>query len=280
MRCAAALIVMISAAKVSPALAADPLVPYMPNPGGTPVALLSSGLDYTDPAIAGRLARDGEGEMIGWDFAENDARPYVKSANDTPAAWGGDGTALARRLIGTSPAQPPVSLIPIRINPADPVTVAKALAFAAQTPARTVIVPASSESTADWEPFRLAAEHFKQLLIVVPASASAQATGSASGYPAAFRLANVLAVGSWQAGTPAPAEGGTADVLLAGSYRPHEVAVAAWPSIHALLAAVQAGDRSGAERKAALLTAQALRACGEEPGLCRPTKPGPSGANR
>ncbi len=45
------------------------------------MVLLTRGLDYTRPEIAKLLARDGEGELIGWDFVDNDNRPFVKGAD-------------------------------------------------------------------------------------------------------------------------------------------------------------------------------------------------------
>ena len=77
----------------------DPKVPAGIDPGLQPIAILTTGIDYTDPAIAARLARDGEGELIGWDFTENDRRPFAASPNTTPPNWGGDGTVLVRRWL-------------------------------------------------------------------------------------------------------------------------------------------------------------------------------------
>ena len=56
----------------APALAADPPVPLGQDAGGTAVAFMTTGIDYRDPAVAKALARDGEGELIGWDFVDDD----------------------------------------------------------------------------------------------------------------------------------------------------------------------------------------------------------------
>jgi hypothetical protein len=64
---------------------ADPPVPPGRDPGGVAVAIIGPGVDYTQPDIAARLARDGEGEIIGWDFVDNDRRPFEKGSILGPA---------------------------------------------------------------------------------------------------------------------------------------------------------------------------------------------------
>lgn len=46
------------------------------DPGGVMVAVIGPGIDYTRPGIADRLARDGEGEIIGFDLVDRDRRPF------------------------------------------------------------------------------------------------------------------------------------------------------------------------------------------------------------
>lgn len=105
-----------------------PPVPIGTNPGGVKVAIIGSGLDYTRPEIAARLARDGEGEIIGWDFVGDDRRPFAS----TP-----DGAS--RILLSEGQA---VSLVVIATNFADPLLIAKALRYAAQSPARIIALQA------------------------------------------------------------------------------------------------------------------------------------------
>ena len=55
--------------------AAQPKKPKLPpglDPGGVAIVLLTTGIDYTKPELAVRLARDGEGELIGWDAVDGD----------------------------------------------------------------------------------------------------------------------------------------------------------------------------------------------------------------
>jgi len=151
----------------APAYALDPKPPVGIDPGLEPVAILTTGIDYTDPVIAKRLARDGEGEPIAWDFVDGDTRPFAASPNTTAANWGGDGTVFMRRLLAHS-GMPRHSIIAVRINPADPASLARALLFVSQTRATQVAVPMWSQEAGDWEPLRLTAQRLPGLILSVP----------------------------------------------------------------------------------------------------------------
>jgi hypothetical protein len=218
----------------------DPPLPPGRDPGGVAIALLGTGIDYTVPDIARRLARDGEGELIGWDLVDNDNRPF-RSGRAAPDAGAWDASATA---LGLAMGAPGRRIVPVRIDPGDARSLARAVAFLAQTPARIVVVPAWSRRQGDWEPFRDAATHFKDLLFVVPAGDDATGADREPAWPAAFRLANALVVAASPAdgGTPGPAgEGGmqTADALVA---LPRTETVGDPPPPRASLAAAVAAD--------------------------------------
>lgn len=188
MRLHAAILSVLAAAVLgvsSEAQEAKPRVPPGRDPGGFAIALISTGIDYTIPEIAQRLARDGEGELIGWDLEDKDRRPFDKSKGGTAAEWGGDATLIASLLLAPRTSR----LIPVRADPREPASVARAIAFVAQTPARIAVLPMWGTAREDWEPLRQAAERFKGVLIVVPAGQGGQAV-----YPAALGLDNVLAI--------------------------------------------------------------------------------------
>ena len=167
------------------AKSADPKVPPGNDPGGEPIALITRGIDYTLPKIAARLARDGEGELIGWDVVDDDSFPF--------AANGGGDTPLAGDLVGLPQGERSVTLLVVRADPASPVSLAKALAFVTRTPARRVLVPFWSTQREDWEPFLQAAQHFKDLKIVVPACAASPAGAGAAIYPRDLGEPNIVA---------------------------------------------------------------------------------------
>jgi hypothetical protein len=80
----------------------------------------------------------------------------------------------------------------VRINPADPASLARALVFVSQTRAKVVAVPMWSGALAEWEPFQKAAAHFSGLEIVVAQCEAA--TPEHPVYPAAFDLPNLRKV--------------------------------------------------------------------------------------
>jgi hypothetical protein len=164
-----------------------PKLPPGTDPGGIAIAFLTTGVDYTRPEVARLLARDGEGDLIGWDFVSNGNRPYAVGPNGTPGNFGGDGSAFARLLGGAGA----VRLIPIRVDPAQPSSLAQAVSFAARTPARLLLVPMWTGEASQWEPFREAAMKHPTILIVVPALS--QAADRAPMHPASG-LDNVLVV--------------------------------------------------------------------------------------
>lgn len=105
-----------------------PRVPPGIDPGGISVAIIGDGLDYTRPEIARRLARDGEGEIVGWDFIDEDRRPFGRCA--TPC----DPQALAPLL------REPARLIAIRASMAAPQSLVRAMQLASQVEARAVLL--------------------------------------------------------------------------------------------------------------------------------------------
>lgn len=159
----------------------DPRLPPGTDPGGVALALISTGIDYTLPEIAGRLARDGEGQLIGRDFVDDDPLPYASAEGDQ----GGRGAVIARAILAEAPS---TRLIPVRIDPQKPGSVSEALAFVARTPARAALVdPVGSDGEGDL--MRKAAQEARHLLIVIPAAG------------ALADLENVLAVASRNGGT-------------------------------------------------------------------------------
>jgi hypothetical protein len=173
----------------------DPKVPPGRDPGGVAVALLTSGIDYTIPEIAGRLARDGEGEIIAWDFIDNDNRPFDVAGGQKPPNRGGDASDLVAHMANAA-GNSAVRIVSARVDPADSGTLARAIAFVARTPARVVGVPMWSDRAEDWELFRQAASYFSQLLFVVAAGDGGRDIDREPVWPAAFKLSNVLVVTS------------------------------------------------------------------------------------
>lgn len=168
-----------------------PPVPPGKDPGGIAIALVSSGVDYTQSDISKRLARDGEGELIGIDLVDGDHRPWAPFSATAPLPEGGNGTENARQVLSIYRYG---RLVPIRVRPDDAKSLAMALSFAASTPARIVVVPMWSGKAETWQPFREAATHYKDLLVIVPAGDPEAVAAARPQWPAALRLPNIVSV--------------------------------------------------------------------------------------
>ena len=230
-------------AELAAAQARKPKLPAGLDPGGVAIAILSTGIDYRATDIAQRLARDGEGDLIGWDLVDRDNRPFNAAAAETPLALGGDADALVRAM-----GQPGRRVVPVRIDVRDPVSLAKAASFVAQTPARVVVVPMWTSNADQWASFGMAIKAFPDLLFIVAAGDEGRDIDREPVWPAAFGQGNVLVVSAPLAEAPAQA---------------------ARPNIgpKTVAAIVEGADNS---RMAAVLAADALAGCG--PQLVRRAK--------
>ncbi len=167
-----------------------PPVPPGRDPGGIAIAMIATGIDYTHEEIRDRLARDGEGDILGLDLIDGDNRPYAATSLPGNEA-GAIDTILARRILSTYRH---ARLVPVRVDLNDKLMLARALAFTAATPARIVAVPFWGDDKETWEFFRQAAEQIPDQLLILPAGdADAVAQGRPQ-YPGALNLKGALIV--------------------------------------------------------------------------------------
>ena len=136
---------------------AKPRLPPGRDPGGALIGLITSGIDPTRGEVARCLARDGEGELLGWDLVDRDRQPF----RSAPPAQLGD-----EMLFQTLPCDGRVRIAPVRVDPADPVSYGKALAFFFTTPVRVVVIP-TSVPPMHWTALLQAATEFDDLLVLV-----------------------------------------------------------------------------------------------------------------
>jgi hypothetical protein len=147
---------------VSTACAQQPLKPKLPpgrDPGGALLGLITTGIDPTLPSIARCLARDGEGELLGWDMVDRNRQPYRRAIPDVPSD---------EAVFASLPCNGQLRVAPVRVDPADGITLGKALAFFSTTPARVVLLSESSRPQ-DWAALGQAAAAFPQLVVILPA---------------------------------------------------------------------------------------------------------------
>ncbi len=162
---------------------AQPRKPHVPigiDPGGVMIVIAAdTGFDYTQKDIAGRLARDGEGELIGWDFVDEDRKPYA------PAASAPQSTDLARSILAETPL---ARLAVFRAKPGDKIAIGRLAVYAARSQSRIALVVSASTERSDWEAFTEAVAHYKGMLVIVPSDPAIPP------YPAALGLENILTV--------------------------------------------------------------------------------------
>jgi hypothetical protein len=226
-----------------------------PIPPGPPtrlqaVALLSSGIDYTRPGIAAKLARDGEGEIIGWDAIDGDRKPFLR-----------DGPAT--RLV----AMAPTLVAPFRLDLTSADSWERAVSTLARTPARVAVVavpPSKTASRGRWDALFAA---MPQILFIIPAD---------DGQSDPTIAANVIVVAT----LPVAAKSG-ADLILAAAAATREAPLSSdLPNTAEEAAILLPGvfactdlrsAKSPADVKTALIAKAAKGTLGSPPllGLCR-----------
>ena len=209
------------------------------DPGGVAIAILSTGIDYPSPRSRSALRATARASSIGWDLVDGDNRPFNATAADTPAAWGGDGNALRRHIVDAVGRR----VVPVRIDPRDPVSLAQAVAFVAHTPARIVVVPMWTAKADEWAALGMAMRGFVDLLFIVAAGDDGRDIDREPVWPAAFGHGNVLVVSAPVSDSAAPATrantgGKTVSAVVEGTENSRMAAVAAadalagcWPQL-------------------------------------------------
>lgn len=136
----------------------DPPVPPGEIGGGIPVAIIGAGVDYTQDAVASRLVRDGEGEIAGYDYIDDDRRPYARD----PAAQD-----VAEIVLGEGQT---TSLIPLRVNLDDMTSLSHALRHAGQSPAMIVFIQDMPKERGAVAALASASRYFSDRLFIIAAS--------------------------------------------------------------------------------------------------------------
>ncbi len=162
------------------------------DPGGVRVALVDSGLAYDLPLFRDRLARDGDGRPLGYDFWDLDPWPYDGDMSRGPFLPIRHGTAVASVLAREAPA---AALIPFRYPRPDMARMAALVRRAADAGARILAMPLGSRNPEDWRGFEHALGRH-DILAVVSAGNNGRDIDRDPVYPAASALENILVVTS------------------------------------------------------------------------------------
>ena len=234
-----------------PTGASEPLNPAVPpgsDPGGVTVALIDSGVNFLLPEINRRLARDGDGALIGYDYWDMDDRPF--DANPARSAFFPQrhGTRVASVILAEAEA---ARLIPYRYPRPDLSRMKALVAHAAANGARIVNLAMGSNKPEPWRAFAEAMAENADILFVVSAGNDGRDLDRRPVYPAAFPADNMLVITSAD-GFGEPAVGSnwgraTVDLLVPGERVP------------VINFSGQAGFASGASFAAPRVTALAVR---------------------
>lgn len=183
--------VMVLYAVTAVMAAEKPAVPPGRDPGGVAIAIVGSGVDYTQAGVAARLARDGEGEIVGFDLIDGDRRPY--EAGDV---------STQQFVAPLIEPQVPSRVAVFRAKSDDRVSMAQAVSFVSKSPARIVFLAGGfPESPApDFEFLAAASKQFPELLFVVPAGDQ----GAELDAPGRETLPNVVVVSVSGIGSDVP----------------------------------------------------------------------------
>ena len=162
------------------------------DPGGVRVALVDSGLAYDLPPFRDRLARNGGGVPLGYDYWDMDPWPYDGDMSRGPFLPIRHGTAVASVLVREAPE---AALIPFRYPRPDMDRMGELVRRAAGAGARILAMPLGSHNPEDWRAFESALRGL-DILAVVSAGNNGRDIDRDPVFPAALALDNIVVVTS------------------------------------------------------------------------------------
>ena len=162
------------------------------DPGGIRVALVDSGLAYDLPLFRDRLARDGAGVPLGYDYWDLDPWPYDADVSRGPFLPIRHGSAVASVLAREAPG---ATLIPFRYPRPDMSRMGDLVRRAAAAGARILAMPLGSRRPGDWRAFESTLRG-RDMLAIVSAGNDGRDIDRDPVYPAALALENIVTVTS------------------------------------------------------------------------------------
>ena len=173
--------------------ALNPPVPQGKDPGGVAVAHVDSGVNYSLPLIGERLARDENGKSLGYDFFDDDDRPFDLKPSRMSFFPIRHGTTVASVLIAEAPK---VRLVPLRHPARGFDRFGDIVEHIAKGPARIVLMPLGGYKEEDWKIFAEAAAKHPELLFVLTAGNNGRDIDKEPVFPASLKLENSIVVTS------------------------------------------------------------------------------------
>ena len=174
-----------------------------PEVPGVGVAMLDAGVNYLLPSIAERLARNADGEILGFDYWDMDRRPFDANPVRSPFFPQRHGTQTASLLLHEAPV---ARLVPYRYPRPDMMRMADLIQQAADDAVVILNISLGSNRKQEWSAFENAAAAHPDMLFVVSAGNNGRDIDSQPVYPASLDLENMLVVSSADPGGR-PAQG-------------------------------------------------------------------------
>jgi len=157
------------------------------------VGMVDSGVNYRLAEINRRLARDSNGQLIGYDFWEMDDLPYDSHPVNSGFFVQRHGTRSASLLLREAPG---IELVPYRYPRPDMSRMQALVEHASDHQVSILGMPLGSNRVEDWNSFARAAREHPQMLFVVSAGNNGRDIDSEPVFPAALDLENMLVVTS------------------------------------------------------------------------------------
>jgi len=164
-----------------------------PASGQLTVAMIDAGVNYLLPQISTRMARGSDGEILGFDFWDMDARPFDAHPVGSPFFVQRHGTRTASLLLDQAPA---VKLVSYRYPRPAMARFEQLIAHAHSLGVRIVGMPLGSNRLQDWIAFEKAALAHPEMLFIVSAGNNGRDIDLAPVYPAAMDIPNMIVVTS------------------------------------------------------------------------------------
>ncbi len=162
------------------------------DPGGVRVALVDSGLAYDLEHFRNHLARDQDGNSLGYDFWDMDPWPYDGDTSRGPFLPIRHGTPVASIIVREAPD---AALIPFRYPRPDMTRMAELVERASASGARILAMPLGSRKSDEWSAFEQALKRH-DLLAIVSAGNDGKDIDRNPVFPASSMLENIITVTS------------------------------------------------------------------------------------
>ena len=157
------------------------------------IGMVDSGVNYLLPEINRRLARDADGQLIGYDFWDMDTLPFDAHPVNSGFFLQRHGTRTASLMLREAPG---IELVPYRYPRPDMSRMQALVEHAASNQVAILGMPLGSNKADDWESFAYAARAHPQLLFIASAGNDGRDIDERPVYPASLDLENLLVVTS------------------------------------------------------------------------------------